>query len=313
MVTYLRSGSTLTADIIEQSNDVFYVYEPLHSFPQQIYYTETQICNISTGDCRHPENELEDPNVVKINLFNILTCQFGNLTQRIYFDMRFHAKRSKAMNQYDKCRNNETHDICIEQLEKLCHQKPIKSVKEIRITMEIANWLMGVIPNLKIIHLLRDPRGMLASQKSGHFIIDNAPTVAKAACNRFQRDVLVTHKMSKIYPGRIKLIVYEEIAENPVQTLNKLYDFLGLTVSQNITNYVLNITRSGKENNGYYNVVRSDSVKTAYKWRSNLNWQTVQQIDTECKEFYELTGFKAFKNELNYQDTSFKTRDDTVY
>lgn len=228
--------------------------------------------------------------------------------------MRFHAKRSKALTQYDDCRKSRRQKTCIDELEKLCHKKPIKSVKEIKITMDIVNWLMGVIPNLKIIHLLRDPRGMLASQKTGRFIINNVSMVARAACSRLKNDVLITHKMSKIYPGRIKQILYEAIAENPVPSTKQLYDFLDLTVNQNIINYVLNITKSGNENNGYYNVVRGDSAKTAYRWRSSLRWRQVQQIDAECRDFYELTGFKPFENELTYKDKSFKTRvsNDTV-
>ena len=32
IVTYMRSGSSLTGDILQQSPDVFYVYEPLQAF-----------------------------------------------------------------------------------------------------------------------------------------------------------------------------------------------------------------------------------------------------------------------------------------
>ncbi|KAH9524398.1 hypothetical protein Btru_054423, partial [Bulinus truncatus] len=42
-MTYMRSGSTLTGDLLQQSDDVFYMYEPL-------WYTEQMRLNLTTTE-----------------------------------------------------------------------------------------------------------------------------------------------------------------------------------------------------------------------------------------------------------------------
>lgn len=50
VLTYLRSGSTLTGDILQQSPKSFYMYEPLRSYKSNIFL-DGQICNIFTMNC----------------------------------------------------------------------------------------------------------------------------------------------------------------------------------------------------------------------------------------------------------------------
>jgi hypothetical protein len=39
ILAYLRSGSTFTADVIQQHPDIYYLYEPFYSTIGQQYYT----------------------------------------------------------------------------------------------------------------------------------------------------------------------------------------------------------------------------------------------------------------------------------
>lgn len=53
LVTYLRSGSTFTADLIQQASDVFYLYEPLKPYVRgEYYFTLDSVCHIINGTCR---------------------------------------------------------------------------------------------------------------------------------------------------------------------------------------------------------------------------------------------------------------------
>ena len=53
IVTYLRSGSTLTAEIIENGDGVFYVYEPLRFFMPQLfgYFGKDGLCFANNNTC----------------------------------------------------------------------------------------------------------------------------------------------------------------------------------------------------------------------------------------------------------------------
>ena len=53
LVTYLRSGSTFTADLIQQASNIFYLYEPLKPYIRgQHHFTMDSVCNIINGTCR---------------------------------------------------------------------------------------------------------------------------------------------------------------------------------------------------------------------------------------------------------------------
>lgn len=52
LVTYFRSGSSITAEIIEKSKNVFYVYEPFTEALRNSIYNGDVICNMMNGKCR---------------------------------------------------------------------------------------------------------------------------------------------------------------------------------------------------------------------------------------------------------------------
>lgn len=62
IVTYLRSGSTFTADLIQQSSDLFYLYEPLKPYVRgQFYFTlGGSLCNVINGTCRFVHFKLKN-------------------------------------------------------------------------------------------------------------------------------------------------------------------------------------------------------------------------------------------------------------
>ena len=51
ILAYLRSGSTFTADVIQQHPDIYYLYEPFYSTIGQQYYTNNGVCRFLDGNC----------------------------------------------------------------------------------------------------------------------------------------------------------------------------------------------------------------------------------------------------------------------
>jgi len=52
ILTYMRSGSTFTADILQQAPDVFYVYEPFKAVAMDGFFRPNLFCSTLTGFCR---------------------------------------------------------------------------------------------------------------------------------------------------------------------------------------------------------------------------------------------------------------------
>ena len=85
-----------------------------------------------------------------------------------------------------------------------------------------------ITKDIKIIHLLRDPRGRLnsllryhESLRIHHLTQDTVST----ACDRQMKDVTIRKQLEKQFPEMFMEIHYEDIASDPVTMTNRIYQF----------------------------------------------------------------------------------------
>lgn len=182
-------------------------------------------------------------------------------------------------------------------------------IKSIRLTLDFTIQLVKKMPDLKIIHLLRDPRGILDSRRHGGYLkLDNFPLAAKVLCERMTHDLLTAEVLNKNYPDKYLKVYYESLAQHPQQGAKLLYDFSGLPLTNYIKSYVTNITH-GSQNSGYFSTVRKDSSKVSSKWRQTLPYKYVKLIDSKCALFYELSGYHKIPSKYHLYSEKFQTLD----
>ena len=95
-----------------------------------------------------------------------------------------------------------------------------------------------IADNVKILHLLRDPRGRFNSflkiensgqtgplpekeDKNLHWLSQKAENV----CQRIMKDVFIRKELEKQFPNMFMEIHYEDIAANPIEMANRIYQF----------------------------------------------------------------------------------------
>jgi len=120
-------------------------------------------------------------------------------------------------------------------------------IKTIRLSMEVAALLMNRLPQLKIIHLLRDPRGMIRSTLNRFFPNKAVDTNVElvSMCNQIRRDIEVSTQLKHSYPGRIITVLYEHLAEHPEDISYTLFDDLDLVPPVFFKDWLHNHTTSG--------------------------------------------------------------------
>lgn len=219
---------------------------------------------------------------------------------------------SKTQNQFANCLKSQNSskilEICIKKMEDLCVSKNV-FIKTIRLSMEVAALLLDLIPDLKVIHLIRDPRGIIYSRSKGRVVNgSNIEASAKSMCNRILMDVMRSYHLKSKYPGRMKTQLYEYLAENPLDSAYDLHRFTNTTVPPSMKGYVYNHTMSGSKKRGYYNTARENSTITSLSWRMRMKWEDVRVVDRQCQELYDHVGFIPFSDKSQLTNLSFKTR-----
>ncbi|WAR23524.1 hypothetical protein MAR_037193 [Mya arenaria] len=140
LLTYMRTGSSLTGEILQQLPGAFYVFEPLRT----LYETNRLPGKYKVADV-HVET-----------LRGWLTCDFSRIYLKSFDDFTFLAlgKQTKHLNE---CRRRRPvgmapKDVflqCVEDLRQRCLNSSVRVVKTIRTPMSMALKLSKVVDNLK--------------------------------------------------------------------------------------------------------------------------------------------------------------------
>ncbi|XP_071103182.1 carbohydrate sulfotransferase 1-like [Haliotis cracherodii] len=301
ILTYMRSGSTFTGDIVQRNPDVFYVFEPLHSVER---FLRGKV-NLMFFNHSQPSRRISRS---QKTLENFLTCNMRDVD--VFTLGQAHMSNSIDTRAYHSCKTHNAGILgtldCLPVLEQPCVRSRVSCVKTIRFNMTDMTYLMDKYRNIKIVHLIRDPRATLRSQKSvGEFSWDSLDIHAEKLCQRAKRDFDVSSKMKSLYPGRILTLRYEDLAERPFVMTEQIYRFIGLDLTPSIRDYVQNITNASDK--ACVNIrlcTRKKSTKIISKWRTSLSYNQVSAIDNICEPLYKVMGYLPVNNEQNLHNLS---------
>ena len=214
----------------------------------------------------------------------------------------------RRWNDFIECKHrhgNNTFDDCVERLISTCRDAKHKVAKVLRLSLDSTEQLLSENSKLNIVYLLRDPRGIIASEiktkwfpftgKTQQSVSDNAKTL----CSRMSNDIAVAKRLTKLYPNRVKLILYEDFGDQ-VGLANKLYEFAGMGFNKT---FVENFARTTDTSAA---TTKSDGFHPS-TYRNNLPWNTVKIIDSVCSYVYSEIGYPHFKKEYDLRNENTGT------
>lgn len=171
--------------------------------------------------------------VLMRSITGILSCNFTALRREIFIH-RFisHLGWNRALclslstfRDCMKMQMNFTH--CLAPLISKCRKSTVVAVKVIRLNMQLVEELLNEDLDLRVIHLVRDPRGMLQSWRKMASVRQRSneamQTNANIACNRILDDCHIRHRLEKTFPGRITLLRYEDLVTDTNRILSSVY------------------------------------------------------------------------------------------
>ncbi|KAK6183091.1 hypothetical protein SNE40_010637 [Patella caerulea] len=311
LVAYPRSGSTFTADVIRANDDVLFIFEPLfptlkeHIGKPFLVAEKTVYKRLKTNMTTYKEE-------VKKVMKSFLNCDSSLLDLPLYvLKNEFLKIREDTFPLFECVRNitkpNQTLiEHCVEKFIKLCEQRKVILVKTIRYPSEILYNQMKNDPNLYVVYLVRDPRGIISSQMT-HFHNSQWETIgrtSKEICSLMENDIQIMEDLHDLYPDRVKLIRYESLATNPLGGATDIYKFLKLDLTKNAINVIKLQTASNITSCNVSCTLRRNSKNVPYQWRVNANFTYIQNIDRSCGNVYAKMCYVPVKNSNHLKDLS---------
>nr|CAB3230836.1 carbohydrate sulfotransferase 1 [Phallusia mammillata] len=313
ILTSHRSGSTFFGQLFNQRPDVFFHFEPLLPFgygcakiddPLRVeYLTNLFQCNISNQDSLPiDKGSRKQSDFTSANL-----CLQQNFCFR---------EKSKRMCSEEFCKIPkacwECDPVDSEVASEMCEISHLTAIKVIRICdlMTLKPLLENPSFDIKILHLVRDPRGVLGSRKKleGKYGFE----AIGVTCERMENSLDIGFDPQNTWlDGKYKVIRYEDVCQRPMHIASEIYKFVGLSMTTAMEKWItsntegqLNLvgdTRAYKVErkmlkeklrgrkklreliiNDPYTTTRNSSA-TWREWRDNLDFHMVEQVQQDCR------------------------------
>lgn len=280
---YFRTGSTLVGEMLQQNPETFYMFEPLFTLYERNMVNGTAVQYVNGTRRVAPVTGKEIPFVLH-TLHSILNCDVGNLELGTLHKF---AKYSKSLTKCYKCfpSSHTPNMTCLAKLKARCMSSSLRVIKTIRVSMETIEVLMKQDPDVKIIHLLRDPRGhihgWLAHSRRERAQLRNV--FINGVCNRIVNDINKMKSLKERYPQQFTELIYEDFIHYPLEVSKNLHMFLNVPFNDMLIDWLHTVISTGNGSNSVMSIVKNNSVDTAYEW-TKMPWDTVKLVNTHCRD-----------------------------
>ena len=197
----------------------------------------------------------------------------------------------------DICCNETTKvvlDVCSEPtfLQQACSRFPMLMAKVVRLRLMPVKKLLDDphLAKMKVIYLIRDPRGTLSSRAKSWGCTNRDCIDAGQLCRDLSDDINAFDILSKQYPDRLLSVKYETLARIPLSAYKQIFTFAELSFPPLIANTILNHT-SVNQGDAFSTFRRSEDVD---RWKTTLNKTRIAQIQTACRTLLNRLGYPIF-------------------
>lgn len=218
----------------------------------------------------------------------------------------WHVKnRELKLNNYINCIENKTesNDVnCLPLMVSACANSSFVAVKTLRFQMSMVEELLQKNSGLKVIHLVRDPRGSLLSRMRIRELQSDIRYEASYRCWQMAQDLKHADILHKRYPGRVLQMRYEDVAENPLEMTKFIYKFIGHKISSSVIQWIQNKTQPNKyKDSELYSTLRRNSSDTAHAWKRRIPKGMAVEIQRICENVIRKLNYTIFDKQGRFE------------
>ncbi|NWW54575.1 CHST4 sulfotransferase, partial [Pedionomus torquatus] len=319
-----RSGSSFTGQLFSQHPSVFYLMEPAWHVWIKLYYSSAKVLHMAVRDL-----------VRSVFLCDMSVFDAYMSSERKKSDL-FQWETSRALCSPPACDSFSRSDIIsaiscktmcskypFSKVEEACKTYSHVVVKEVRFFDLKVLYPLLTDPslNLKIIHLVRDPRAVFRSRENAMAELKyDTNIVVKSQKQRTEMESYDTMQVickshvemykagNEDVPSFLKdrylLVRYEDIVRDPLAKTAEMYRFAELNFTPALQKWVHNITH-GKGQGAHTFIIGSrDALRVSQAWRKTLSFQKIKEVQKLCKDAMDLLGYRLLQSEEEQKDMS---------
>ena len=306
-----RSGTTFISAMFAKDPQIFLVYEPLWITQRWRFYEPHYRCNRSELQvvssivaCNFTRSS-----VSKKFLSYVSAPWTGALPVNIFKTPKFCNKTGDSKKD---CPELGKHPEFVDHVCNTKYKHSVVKASPVRLPEEaLSNLVPRVLLenpdiDIRVIHIVRDPRGNINSRINIGWMKDypnpNLGPTAKKLCDsivinlhhadRTLKDLKLKHKY--------KLVLYQQIAEDPLGTAKDIYDFAGFKMPLETERWIMKTTKPSKEKlkkelQKPYSTVRN-ATGNADKWKQDAFYKRNRLIESQCKTLMDSLGLERVPN-----------------
>ncbi|XP_062849016.1 carbohydrate sulfotransferase 2a [Trichomycterus rosablanca] len=345
ILTTWRSGSSFFGELFNQNPGVFFLYEPMWHIWRKLYPGDALSLQGAERDMLRALYKCD------FSVFQLYNDQGeNNMTTLQVFSAAF----NKVICSYPLCSSYRKDmvglvddKVCkrcpprsLEALEKECLKYDTIVIKGVRILdiNALAPLIEDPSTNLKVIHLVRDPRAVASSRirskhglirenlqvvrsrnsKTRHLVMEpvhhqggrkdaqdfHSITAMEVICQYNFQTLKMALSPPSWFKGKYKLVRYEDLVENPIQTLENVYRFVNLSASHDIKAFVTNMTSGNSSWVRPFQVSSRNATVAVSAWRNLLTFPQIRQVEEYCRKAMSILGYIHVRNMWEVRDLS---------
>ncbi|XP_078400611.1 carbohydrate sulfotransferase 6 isoform X1 [Cetorhinus maximus] len=316
-----RSGSSFVGQIFSQHPDVFYLMEPAWHVWVSMYQNSAKVLQMAVRDL------IRSTFLCDMSVFDSYMRE-----NRLVSDL-FQWEVSRALCSPPTCDHYERTDLSNEEtckkhcnmskfykMEEACKTYNHVVIKEVRFfeLMSLFPLLTDPSLNLKIIHLVRDPRAVIKSRdKSFHALMrdsgivlnangkpiekDKAETsnyeVMKEVCrSHIQIHETATKQAPDFLKRRYMMVRYEDVVRDPLNEISAMYKFADLALTPKLKSWIYNITH-GEGTGSAFKITSRNARTISQAWRTEVPFAKILKIQDICRGAMNVLGYRLVESE----------------
>ncbi|XP_018012503.1 carbohydrate sulfotransferase 3 [Hyalella azteca] len=183
-----------------------------------------------------------------------------------------------------------------------CRRSRVLLLKVVTPRLVLAERLLAEYPhlNIKIIHLIRDPRAIIASARRMPWDKNISLNDENILCSNLRSDMKTGDVIERTHPNR--RMRYEDLAMAPLEIMKKIFKFLDEPFTPRVATFMRKHTHALKEEADIHELLSTKkmSKKLSFQWRLRNNFSEVEKIQDACRDVIQSMHLKMFTSAHEY-------------